>query len=222
MRNFVVFAGLAVVLAGCSGNQPAAPAVAASTASTTAAPSSSAAPVVQDVTRFLPTRDELDAAGLAVQREAITYVIGPTTPFHLVDACGGLPSDASTQRAAHGISYPRSGKGEFGQLVGEYPGQTGADVVASVKKATSCRKATFKGEQLPIVEDFAVPGLVDPQAGFCAAQRAHYLVRCVLVLGHGDRATAITFSGDWNDSLSSVRALAAKTAQVFVTAFDRG
>jgi hypothetical protein len=112
-------------------------------------------------------------------------------------------------------------KGEFHQLVGEYEGASGADVVASVKQAIACRKATFEDEQFSIVGDFSVSGLADPQAGFCANLRMNNLVRCVLVLGRGDRATSITFAGTWDDSLKAVKALAAKTAPAFVTAFDR-
>ncbi|WP_103347631.1 hypothetical protein [Amycolatopsis sp. CA-128772] len=80
---------------------------------------------------------------------------------------------------------------------------------------------TIEHEQYPIVSDFSVPGLVDPQAGFCASPRPNSLVHCVLVLGHANRATSITFAGAWNDSLKAVKAFAIKTAPLYVSAFDR-
>ncbi|NED45296.1 hypothetical protein [Amycolatopsis sp. SID8362] len=222
MYKTVALACLAVLLAGCAGTE-----AATSPAPSTPAPTSSAmvsttpTPVVKDATVYLPVEDDVDKAGLSVETKPIAYVIGEHTPFHLLQACGGLPSDQSVQRAAQGINYvPGGGKGAFYQLVAEYAGVTGADVVASVKQATACRKATFHDEQFAIVGDFSVPGLSDPQAGFCANLRPGYLVRCVLVLGHGNRATSITFEGKWSDSVKAVKALATKTAPLYVAAFD--
>jgi hypothetical protein len=178
---------------------------------------------VKDVTTYLPADDEVTKAGMSVARQPVTYVIGSTTPFHLIEACGGLPSDSSAQKAAHGVTYvPGGGKGDVHQLVGEYAGVTGADVVASVKQATSCRKVTFEHQQLSIVGDFSVPGLTDPQVGFCANLRAGSLVHCVLILGHANRATAITFAGAWDDNVKAVKALATRLAPVYATALDRG
>jgi len=223
MYKTVALTCLALVLAGCAGTEaatPPAPSTPVSAPSATA--STTQAPAVKDATVYLPVEGEVDKAGLAVETQPIAYVIGEHTPFHLLAACGGLPSDQSVQRAAQGINYvPGGGKGAFHQLVAEYAGVTGADVVASVKQAIACRKATFHDEQFPIVGDFSVPGLADPQAGFCANQRPGFLVRCVLVLGHGNRATSITFEGKWSDSLKAVKALATKTAPLYVAAFDR-
>ncbi|MEU4252254.1 hypothetical protein AB0F15_33025 [Amycolatopsis sp. NPDC026612] len=179
--------------------------------------------MAKDVTAYLPVEDEVTKAGLSVETQPVGYVMGSTTPFHLVEACGGgLPSDPSVQRAAQGRTYaPGGGKGAVHQLVGEYPGLAGADVVAGVKQATTCGKVTLEHEQFSIVGDFSVPGLADPQAGFCANLRTGYLVRCVLVLGRADRATSITFAGAWNDGLKAVKALATKAAPMYAAAFDR-
>ncbi|MEV6823392.1 hypothetical protein [Amycolatopsis sp. NPDC051102] len=222
MFKVVVLVGLAVLLAGCSGPEV------ATTPSSSASPvpasttKTSATPVAKDVTVYLPTYDEVKGAGLAVQTQPVVYTIGPHTPFHLVNACGGLPSDPLAQWAAQGISYiPGGGKGNVHQLVGEYAGLTGADVVASVKQAISCRTVTIQDEQYSIVGDFSVPGLADPQAGFCASLRTHSLVHCVLVLGHANRATSITFAGAWNDNLKAVKAFATRTAPLYVPAFER-
>jgi hypothetical protein len=225
MCKTVALTFLALLLAGCAGTGAA---VSPAPEPSTPVPAPSATvgtmqvPAVKDVTAYLPVEDEVDKAGLSVETKPIAYAIGEHTPFHLLDACGGLPSDQSVQRAAQGTNYvPGGGKGAFHQLVAEYAGVTGADVVASVKQAIACRKTTFRDEQFSIVGDFSVPGLGDPQAGFCANQRPGYLVRCVLILGHGNRATSITFTGKWSDSLKAVKALATKTAPLYVGAFDR-
>ena len=226
MYKIAVLVCLAVVVVGCDGTE-AATVPAPSTSSTSQAPASrletTAAPAVKDVTTYLPTDDEVTKAALSVEAQPVTYVIGSTTPFHLVEACGGgLASDPSAQRAAQGATYvPGGGKGYVHQLVGEYAGMTGADVVAGVKQATTCGKVTFEHEQFSIVGDFSVAGLADPQAGFCADLRTSNLVHCVLVLGHANRATSITFAGAWNDSLKAVKALATKTAPLYAAAFDR-
>jgi hypothetical protein len=225
MFKIAVLTCLAALLAGCSGTE-AVTAPPSGVASPSQASSStvetSVAPVVKDVTIYLPTYDEVTKAGLSVQEEPVVYTIGSTTPFHLIEACGGLPSDPSAKVGAQGVSYvPGGGKGDVSQLVGEYAGVTGADVVASVKQATACGKVTFEHEQFSIVSDFSVPGLVDPQAGFCASLRVNSLVHCVLVLGRGNRATSIVFAGAWDDSLKVVKALATKTAPLYAAAFDR-
>ncbi|MEV0070263.1 hypothetical protein [Amycolatopsis sp. NPDC050768] len=216
-----VVSGLAVLVAGCSSGaatpppsvMPKAPPV-----SSSAPPS----PVVHPPTleRLLPTDDELAKVGQDEYVQPVEYIIGETTPLRLVNACGAAqPWDAKAKLGAQAHSSDRSG--EIAQLVAEYDGYTGAQVVDGVKKALACGHVTVQHLDFASVSEFTAPKVADAQYGFCAAPTEPIGVRiCVLVLGKGDRAEALVFKNiDWVDKAG--QSVLKKVAPVFAEALAR-
>ncbi|MEW2499462.1 hypothetical protein AB0878_03150 [Amycolatopsis sp. NPDC047767] len=213
--------GLAVIVAGCSSGA----ATTGPSATTKAPPVSSSAPpssVVHPPTleRLLPTEDELAKVGQDEYVQPVEYVIGETTPLRLVNACGAAqPWDAKAKLGAQ--AHSNSESGEIAQLVAEYDGYTGAQVVAGVKKALACGHVTVQHLDFGSVSEFTAPKVADAQYGFCAAPTDPIGVRiCVLVLGKGDRAESLVFTNtDWVDKPG--RSVLAKVAPLFAEALGR-
>ncbi|WIX76270.1 hypothetical protein QRX50_33025 [Amycolatopsis carbonis] len=213
--------GLAVIVAGCSSGAAQTPVSAVPKpppVSSSAPPSSVVHPPTLE--RLLPTEDELAKVGQDEWREPLEYVIGPRTPLQLVNACGAAqPWDAKAKQGAQ--AYSSGGDGQIAQLVAEYDGYSGAQIVDGVKKALACGHVTVQDLDFKSVSEFPAPKVADAQYGFCAAPTERIGVRiCVLVLGTGDRAESLVFKNtDWVDRAG--QSVLKKVAPVFAEALAR-
>ncbi|HEY3712166.1 MAG TPA: hypothetical protein VGL64_22510 [Amycolatopsis sp.] len=224
MRRAVLFSGLALLLAGCGS-------AAGGATTTTAAPvppsssapvSSSAAPAVKDLATFMPSDAEVTGLGLDQYVQPVSYVIGSTTPLRLVNVCGGAqPWDAAAKRGEQARAFGPGG--EVWQLIAEYDGFTGAQVVAGVaKQALACHTVTIEDGDYVVENEFAPVGKADAQYGFCAGyEGSKKLVRCVLLLAHGNRVTAITTKDTGSSGPKTQLALLAKVSPVYAAAFAK-
>ncbi|PKV97365.1 hypothetical protein ATK30_8346 [Amycolatopsis echigonensis] len=222
MRFSLVVTGLVLLVAGCAAETPAAaPAPSSAPPSSSPSPLSSApeAPVAKDLTKYLPSEDQLESAGARRQQDRLPYVVGPNTPLHLVRACGAdQPWDAAAQSGAQAISV--TDQVEVRQVLAEYRGYSGEQVVTGLGQALGCGKAVIEDEELAVKTRFSVPGVADPQLGFCGQFRSVRVAACVLVLAHGYRALAVTSSG-WRANAAEQQAELKRLAPTFATAFDK-
>ncbi|MGW4486311.1 hypothetical protein ACWEOE_21000 [Amycolatopsis sp. NPDC004368] len=213
--------GLAVLVAGCSSGVAQ---TQVSATKTEAAPASISAPPSSDSRklpeRFLPTEDEMAKLGQDDYGGPVEYSISEHTPLRLVYACGAAqPWDAKAKVGAQARS--KGGEGQIAQLVAEYDGYSGAQVVAGVKNALACGHVTVHDLDFASVSEFAVPKVADAQYGFCASPTDPIGARiCVLVLGKGDRAEATMYTNtDWVDKAGEP--VLKKVAPVFAEALGR-
>ncbi|MEV4598091.1 hypothetical protein AB0K15_11855 [Amycolatopsis sp. NPDC049253] len=213
--------GLAVLVAGCSSGAATTPPSLTTKAPpvSSSVPPSSAPPKLPE--RLLPTGDEVAKVGLDDSEEPVEYVVGSTTPLQLVNVCGAAqPWDAKAKRGAQAIATGAAG--QLKQLMAEYDGVTGAEVVDGVKNALSCRKVTIDDEEFTKLGEFTVPKVADDQYGFCVSlQGSGRFVRCVLLLAMGDRAEALTISNRDSSDAKAQQAVLKKVAPVFAEALAR-
>ncbi|MFI5606620.1 hypothetical protein [Amycolatopsis sp. NPDC051903] len=215
-----VASGLAVLVTGCSSSavQPPVRSVPKPPESSSVPPSSVVHPPTLE--RLLPTDDELAKVGQDEYVQPVEYIIGETTPLRLVNACGApQPWDAKAKLGAQAHSSDHHG--EIAQLVAEYDGYTGAQVVDGVKKALACGHVTVRDLDFTSVSEFTAPKVAEAQYGFCAAPTERIGVRiCVLVLGKGDRAESLLFKNtDWIDKEG--QSVLKKVAPLFAEALGR-
>ncbi|WP_158688051.1 MULTISPECIES: hypothetical protein [Actinomycetes] len=222
MRVSLAVTGLVLLLAGCAAETPAAAPSSAppsSSAPASSSPPASSAPVAKDLTKYLPSEEQLSAAGARRQQDRLPYVVGPNTPLRLVRACDAdQPWDSAAYNGAQAISV--TDKAQVHQLLAQYQGYSGEQVVSGLGKALDCGKAVVEGEQLAVKTRFSVPGVADPQLGFCGQFRSVRVAACVLVLAHGDRALAVTSIG-WRANIAEHQAELKRLAPAFVAAFDQ-
>lgn len=237
MRIALVVTGLVLLVAGCSAEAPA-----AAPKQSSAPPSSSAPPpVAGDLTKYLPSGDELTKAGLAVGRDRLPYVVGPNTPLRIVRACGvDQPWDAAVRNGAQ--AYSTKDTLWIRQRLAEYAGYTGSQVVSGLDKALGCGKTVSGDHDLAFVsrfsshgkglpEDaeltvktrFSVPGSGDPQLGFCGQFAEARMASCVLVLAHGNRVLAVTATDrqPGQASMAAQQAELKRLVPAFAAAFDQ-
>ncbi|WP_116200619.1 hypothetical protein [Amycolatopsis circi] len=238
MRIALVVTGLVLLVAGCAAQTPA-----AAPAPSSASPPSSAAPLVaKDLTKYLPSGDELTKAGLATGRDRLPYVVGPNTPLRIVRACGAdQPWDAAVRNGAQ--AYSTKDALWIRQRLAEYEGYTGEQVVSGLDKALGCGKTASGDHDLAFVtrfsshgkglpEDseltvktrFSVPGVADPQLGFCGQFAEAHVASCVLVLARGNRVLAVTTTDDraGQVSMAAQQAELKRLVPTFAAAFDQG
>ncbi|MFE3175280.1 hypothetical protein ACFXPA_14145 [Amycolatopsis sp. NPDC059090] len=234
MRIALVLTGLVLLVAGCSAEGPA-----AAPKPSPAPPSSSAPPLAAgDLTKYLPSGDELAKAGLTVGRDRLPYVVGPNTPLRIVRACAtDQPWDAAVRNGAQ--AYSTKDTLWVRQRLAEYEGFTGSQVVSGLDKALSCGKTVSGDHDLAVVsrfsshgkglpEDaeltvksrFSVPGTGDPQLGFCGQFAEARMAGCVLVLAHGNRVLAVAAT-DYQMSMAAQQAELKRLVPAFVAAFDQ-
>ncbi|WP_409464549.1 hypothetical protein [Amycolatopsis sp. GA6-003] len=222
MRIPLAVTGLVLLLAGCAAEAPAAApgsAPPSSSAPASSSASASSAPVAKDLTKYLPSEEQLSAAGARRQRDRLPYVVGANTPLRIVRACDAdQPWDSAAYNGAQAISV--TDKAQVQQLLAQYQGYSGEQVVSGLGKALDCGKAVVEGEQLAVKTRFSVPGVADPQLGFCGQFRAVRVAGCVLVLAHGDRALAVTSIG-WRANAAEHQAELKRLAPTFAAAFDQ-
>ncbi|MEU4670026.1 hypothetical protein AB0F91_19065 [Amycolatopsis sp. NPDC023774] len=213
--------GLVVIVAGCSSGAATTPVSEAPKPPpvSSSAPPSSALPKLPE--RLLPTGDEVAKVGLDDSQEPIEYVVGSTTPLRLVNVCGAAqPWDGKAKQGAQAIATGTAG--QLKQLMAEYDGVTGTEVVDGVKNALSCRKVTIDDEEFTKLGEFTVPKVADDQYGFCVSlEGTGSFVQCVLLLAQGDRAEALTISNRDSSDAKAQQAALKKIAPVFAEALAR-
>ena len=221
MRRAMLFAGLALLLAGCGSAVGGATTTTAAPPSSSAPVSSSAAPVVKDLATFMPSDAEVTGLGLDQIQQPLPYVIGSTTPLRLVNACGAAqPWDAAAKRGEQSRAFGPSG--EVWQLIAEYDGFTGAQVVDGVKQALACHQVTIEDGDYVVENEFAPAAKADAQYGFCAGyEGSKKLVRCVMLLAHGNRVTTITTENPKSSGPKTQLALLAKVSPAYGAAFAK-
>ncbi|MFD2472266.1 lipoprotein [Amycolatopsis silviterrae] len=222
MRKVVIAAGLVLFLSGCSApaDPPAAPAApaASSPAPSSAPASSSSAPVAKDLTKYLPTEAQLSAARVRSQQKPLPYVVGSTTPLRVLRVCGAdQPWDSAAKNGAQAGSVTDTV--QIRELVAEYQGYSGEQVVSGLGKALDCGTAVVEDEELAVKTRFSVPG-GDPQLGFCGQFRGTRITACALVLAHGNRVLAVTAAG-WRATSAEQQAELKRLAPTFAAAFDQ-
>ncbi|SEO84518.1 hypothetical protein [Amycolatopsis saalfeldensis] len=220
MRRAVLFSGLALLLAGCgSGAGGATTAAPAPPSSST--PVSSATPVLKDLATFMPSDAEVTGLGLDQSQQPLPYIIGSTTPLRLVNACGAAqPWDAAAKRGEQSRAFGPGG--EVWQLIAEYDGLTGTQVVDGVKQALACHRVTIEDAGYVVLTEFTPAEKADAQYGFCAGyEGSKTLVRCVMVLAHGNRVTALTTKDPESSGPKTQLALLNKVAPVYSAAFAK-
>ncbi|WP_162834181.1 hypothetical protein [Amycolatopsis circi] len=224
MRVSLAVTGLVLLVAGCAAETPAAAPVPSSappssSAAPSPSPSASAAPVAKDLTKYLPSEEQLASAGARRQQDRLPYVVSSNTPLRIVRACGAdQPWDAAVQNGAQAISVTDTV--QVRQLLAEYRDYSGEQVVSGLGKALDCGKVVVEDESLAVKTRFSVPGVADPQLGFCGQFGSVRVAACVLVLAHGDRALAITSVG-WRANMTEQQAELKRLAPTFAAAFDQ-
>lgn len=138
-----------------------------------------------------------------------------------MNACGAAqPWDAAAKRGEQSRAFGPSG--EVWQLIAEYDGFTGAQVVDGVKQALACHQVTIEDGDYVVESEFAPAAKADAQYGFCAGyEGSKKLVRCVLLLAHGNRVTAITTKDTGSSGPKTQLALLAKVSPVYAAAFAK-
>lgn len=221
MRIALGAAGLVLLVAGCAAEVPEAAPVPSSVPSVppSSSAAASAAPVAKDLTKYLPSEEQLSAAGARSMRKRLPYLVGSHTPLRLVRACGAdQPWDSAAQNGAQAESV--TDYVHIQQLLAEYRGYSGEQVVSGLGKALDCGKAVVEDEELAVKTRFTVPGVADPQLGFCGQFRSVRVAGCVLVLARGDRALALTSVG-WRANAAEQQAELKRLAPAFAAAFDQ-
>ncbi|WP_037359497.1 hypothetical protein [Amycolatopsis orientalis] len=238
MRISLAVTGLVLLAAGCAAGVPA-PAPAPSSGPPSSSAVSATPLVAKDLTKYLPSEDELTKAGLSGGRARLPYVVGPNTPLHIVRACGSdQPWDPAARNGAQ--AYSLKDTLSIRQRLAEYQGYTGEQVVSGLDKALACGKSVSEdhdlaivtrfsthgkglpeGSELTVKTRFSVPGTADPQLGFCGQYAEAHMVSCVLVLARGDRVLAVTTS-DSHMSMPKQQAEVTRLAPTFLAAFDQG
>lgn len=218
----MVLSGLAVLAVGCSSGSAQPPVGSApkpSPVSSNAPPSSVVHPPTLE--RLLPTENELAEVGQDEYVQPVEYIIGATTPLRLVYACGvPQPWDSKAKLGAQARSGDQNG--QIAQLVAEYDGYTGAQIVAGVKKALACGHVTIKDEDFGSIGEFTAPKVADAQYGFCAAPTDGIKVNvCVLVIANGDRAESLVYKGKFGTGKAAGQAVVKKVAPLFADALGR-
>ncbi|WP_406632252.1 hypothetical protein [Amycolatopsis sp. WGS_07] len=219
MRKVVIAAGLVLFLSGCAApaDTPAAP-VASSPVPSSAPASSSAVPVPKDLTKYLPNEAQLSAVGVRSQREPLPYVVGATTPLRILRVCGAdQPWDSAAKNGAQAGSVTDTV--QIRELLAEYQGYSGEQVVSGLGKALDCGTAVVEDEELAVKTRFSVPG-GDPQLGFCGQFRGTRIAACALVLAHGNRVLALTAAG-WRATWMEQQAELKRLAPAFAAVFDQ-
>jgi hypothetical protein len=108
------------------------------------------------------------------------------------------------------------------QLIAEYDGFTGAQVVAGVKQALACHPVTIEDDDYVVENEFAPAANDDAQYGFCAGYGgSKKFVRCVMLLAHGNRVTAITTKDTKSSGPKTQLALLEKVSPVYGAAFAK-
>ncbi|MYW93599.1 hypothetical protein G3I59_24040 [Amycolatopsis rubida] len=221
MRVSLAVTGLVLLLAGCAAEPPEAAPTAgppSSSAVSSAPVPASAAPVAKDLTKYLPSEAQLSAARVRSQRKRAPLVVGPGAPPRIVRACGAdQPWDSAARNGAQAVSV--TDQMEIGQLLAEYRGFSGEQVVSGLRAALNCGVAVVEERRLAVKSRFSLPGVTDPHLGFCGQFNAR-VAGCVLVLAHGDRVLALTAAG-WLATAEEQQAELKRLAPTFTAAFDR-
>ncbi|UKD57777.1 hypothetical protein L3Q65_13970 [Amycolatopsis sp. FU40] len=223
MRIALAVTGLVLLLAGCAAETPAAaPAPSADPPSSSAvssvpvSASASAAPVAKDLTKYLPSDEQLSAARVRIQRRRTP--VSPGASLRVVRACGAdQPWDSAAQNGAQAVSV--TDQMQIGELLAEYRGFSGEQVVSGLRTALDCGNAVVEGRRLAVKSRFSFPGVDDPHLGFCGQFNAR-VAGCVLVFAHGNRVLALTAAG-WLATAEDQQAELKRLAPTFTAAFDQ-
>ncbi|WP_134661480.1 MULTISPECIES: hypothetical protein [unclassified Amycolatopsis] len=223
MRISVAVTGLVLLVAGCAAETPAAPSAPSagppSSSASSSAPvsaSASAAPVAKDLTKYLPSDEQLSAARVRIQQHRTR--VSPGTSLRIVRACGAdQPWDSDAQNGVRAVSV--TDQMQIDELLAEYRGFSGEQVVSGLRTALDCGSAVVEGRRLAVKSRFSVAGVADPHFGFCGQLNAR-VAGCVLVFAHGNRVLALTAAG-WLASAEEQQAELKRLAPTFTAAFDQ-